>query len=460
MRALSYRSRVGLLVLALQSGACTQRHIGSTGETSAQATTEVEFGSTAGEPGTPTGGLASTALTVDPTTGLVGTAGSESTGVETTSGPGVSDCGEVMLASGRRFNCLNYTMIFGRQLAAADFSGDGIEDLAVLEFSEIPMDVDRVHMIFGGTSPTPGAGFPVDVPSATDGVLLAGDLDGDAAPDLVNAGYFSVHPLWNDGHGGFSDGASEPVVWLDKYTLADVGGLGRMALVGSMDDGEKPVIQVVGFDLERNFVVAPATAPVVTCYPEAIVAARLDADPFPDLVVAPYCDPPLDATPVHVYRGTETAEFELTEPGVLTGSAPGVLAAGDYDGDGDMDIVVGNQWIDNLMLLRGDGAGGFEPRPPIGMGALGTPNTLATGDLGAPADSIVMIVVDPNAPVNHVAVVREPLSDEPTIEVLRSDAIPYIGRGGLAVGDFNGDAADDIAYMLVDDTLVLLLSAP
>jgi hypothetical protein len=240
--------------------------------------------------------------------------------------------------------------------------------------------------------------------------------------------------------------------------MANVGATGQARIVGVTRD-DPPELRVIGFDAEHEPVVFPESAPVAECLIEATVAARLDGDEFPEIVAAPTCDPPLDVTPVRVYRGTPTAQFLLDEPGVPTGSDPGALAAGDFDGDGHTDIAVGNQWIDNVMALRGDGDGGLVVQTTTPTCALCMPLTLESARLGATGDSVIMTVFDANQSTALLAVILEPLG-VPAIEVIGTDPLMYIGPGGVAVGDFNGDGTDDVADIRDDDSLEMLLGVP
>ena len=60
------------------------------------------------------------------------------------------------------------------------------------------------------------------------------------------------------------------------------------------------------------------------------------------------------------------------------GSEPRALAAGDFDGDGDQDLVVANYDADTVSLLRGDGTGGLAAPVAFGVGL--HPVALAVGD--------------------------------------------------------------------------------
>jgi hypothetical protein len=45
------------------------------------------------------------------------------------------------------------------------------------------------------------------------------------------------------------------------------------------------------------------------------------------------------------------------------GKSPNDIATGDFNGDGNLDLVLANTETPNLTILLGDGKGGFEPSP-------------------------------------------------------------------------------------------------
>ena len=60
------------------------------------------------------------------------------------------------------------------------------------------------------------------------------------------------------------------------------------------------------------------------------------------------------------------------------GVNPHPIVAGDFTGDGHLDLVVGNRSTRDLTVLKGDGAGNFTPLPDVRLPD--DPIVLATGD--------------------------------------------------------------------------------
>ena len=103
-----------------------------------------------------------------------------------------------------------------------------------------------------------------------------------------------------------------------------------------------------------------------------------DADGWPDIYVAN------DATPNQLWMNRHDGTFE--DMGLLSGTAYNAagrpegsmgIASGDYDRDGDEDLVVTNIVGETFVLYENDGSGGFEDRrAAVGLAA---PTAMMTG---------------------------------------------------------------------------------
>ena len=94
-----------------------------------------------------------------------------------------------------------------------------------------------------------------------------------------------------------------------------------------------------------------------------VAVGDYDGDGWPDIYVAN------DATPNQLWMNRGDGTFE--DMGLLSGTAYNAagrpegsmgIASGDYDGDGDEDLVVTNLVGETFVLYENDGTGGFEDR--------------------------------------------------------------------------------------------------
>ncbi|MEM7202380.1 MAG: VCBS repeat-containing protein [Planctomycetota bacterium] len=126
-----------------------------------------------------------------------------------------------------------------------------------------------------------------------------------------------------------------------------------------------------------------------------VAVADLDADGWPDLVGT---DPRGNA--LVVLRSRSAQSFESTT--VPLEARPAGVAAGDFDGDGAIDVAVAMMQASRVELLRGDGDGGLTPGwllEPVAAG----PNELRAADIDG--DRLPDLVVT-NTLGNAITVLR------------------------------------------------------
>ncbi len=112
-----------------------------------------------------------------------------------------------------------------------------------------------------------------------------------------------------------------------------------------------------------------ATGPV----PLAVVAADVNGDGKPDLVVANS-----NGNTVSVLLGNGNGTFHAQET-LLAGAKPVALAVADVSGDSKPDIVVANDLSNTLSVLLGNGNGTFQAQQTFATGK--GPTSVAVGDV-------------------------------------------------------------------------------
>src|SRR5208337_523765 len=135
--------------------------------------------------------------------------------------------------------------------------------------------------------------------------------------------------------------------------------------------------------------------------------------------------------------------FMFNRADFATGTGPAVVAVGDFNGDGRMDVVTGNNdTVNTVSVLLGKGDGTFAAHVdyPVGGGVTG----LAVGDFNGDGKLDIAVVYGFNPA--KVAVLLG--NGDGTFKTFMPTTAGFQG-GSIAVGDFNGDGKLDVA---VSDT--------
>ncbi len=209
--------------------------------------------------------------------------------------------------------------------------------------------------------------------SAPQAIAVA-DFNGDGIPDLaiVNSSSDSVTILIGKGDGTFTASASpqtgsQPVA----IAVGDFNGDGIPDLATANEDSTDLTILLGNGD--GTFTVAPNTPPT-GAYPQSIVAGDFNRDGIEDLAV-------LNGDTVVLLLGNGDGTFTPSPYSPVTNSSPFGLVAGDFNGDGILDLVTCNHTNNgpgSLTLLLGNGDGSFTvvPGPTVGD----YPSQVVTGD--------------------------------------------------------------------------------
>jgi len=131
-----------------------------------------------------------------------------------------------------------------------------------------------------------------------------------------------------------------------------------------------------------------------------------------------------------------------SEPKFAVGRAPGYVLVEDFNGNGNLDMVVANEQGGDVSVLLGDGKGGFSPARCSPFPAGHNPNDLAVGDFNRDGRLDLAIA---NHETQHLTVLLgdgrggfAPAPNSPFTVAVR----PH--THGVATGDFNGDGNLDL----------------
>ncbi|MBK8979377.1 MAG: VCBS repeat-containing protein [Planctomycetes bacterium] len=226
----------------------------------------------------------------------------------------------------------------------ADFDADGWLDVVVTDFSRfVYLANDRRGRLEDRTL----ARLPVLSLGPSARCAAVGDVDGDGDPDLVAGGRrqrptLAYELLVNDGSGVFADETALRMPAEDDQVSAiefvDADGDGDLdLLVGFGGTTSGRAIEQLRNDGRGRFASTPLAMPDLPVRVTDLLAIDVDADSDPDLVVS------VSNQPDRLFLNQGGGSFvDVTAAWMpATSHDSRALAAGDFDGDGWQDVVVG-----------------------------------------------------------------------------------------------------------------------
>ncbi len=258
-------------------------------------------------------------------------------------------------------------------VAMGDFNPDGNRDLVTANSGD-----NTVTILLGdGSGGFTSAGSPVTVGSSPSSVAV-GDFNGDGTSDVVtaNSGDSTVTILRGDGSGGFTQFPGSPVAVGSSPSSVAVGDFdldGTSDLV-TANSGSNNVTILRGDGL-GGFTQFPGSPVAVEPGPRSVAVGDFNRDGKPDLVTAN-----LLSDNVTILRGDGSGGFTQFAGPTFVGLSPSSVAVGDFNRDGKLDLVTANSGDNTVTILWGNGSGAFN-RFDRSSDAVGlSPSSVAVGD--------------------------------------------------------------------------------
>jgi hypothetical protein len=344
------------------------------------------------------------------------------------------------------------------QPTLADWNGDGYRDVVAGVWGGLRLLPGRGDGTLGGAvGLDPGLSF-----------TTTGDFNGDGRPDLLRARDFSAGVALGNGDGTFQNWADSPHggVCPGPVVTGDLNGDGRLdAVVADSGDGYGCAgrwLRVLLGNGDGTF--QPERTYAAGIQPQTVLG-DFNGDGVLDLVAQVWrIDILFPGTPTGRYLGVwlGNGDGTLREASLLPVAYPiGSLAAGDFNTDGRLDLVLSDvgypTFQGNVRLYLGNGDGTLQA--PLRYDLATGPLSLAVADFNR--DGRLDLVLG-NWEFSYFGTTAVSVllgnGDGSFQEPLYYDADR--GRQWVAVGDFNGDGyADVVAVHSSSANVSVLLNA-
>jgi uncharacterized protein (TIGR03437 family) len=329
-------------------------------------------------------------------------------------------------------------------IVAADFDGDGLQDLASSNFGGVAV---RIQTAPGKYGPPVGSSAPL---SLSGGQPTVGDFDADGRNDLIMRGNSLVVVWLSIGGGRFQPVASRFSGPIGGLAVGDFDGDGASDLAVT-DVNTRSIAVRLG---RRDGTFGQAVSYAVLSMQD-VVAGDFNRDGRTDL--ATLARTSNETIGVAVLLGAGDGSFApplVSQPGSFVLTIPSLLVAADLNGDGNLDIAMQNDYsyrLDSCSVTVALGRGN---------GTMGTPedyrcgkNLVSAVDGNGSSQGMVIADFTGDGLVDIAALFAYnqgflhlyPGNADGTFQPAAVYNLGLERPSGIAGGDFTGDGRRDIA---------------
>jgi len=325
--------------------------------------------------------------------------------------------------------------VTGTLIATGDFNHDGKADLLVASFGSTTLSV-----FLGKGDGTFQPAVSTNIGASLVSIVVA-DLNGDAKPDVVGiVSGTAVLVLLGRGDGTFAGGVTYPVLTnsVNIATVGDFNGDGKPDIAIAAESGTSspgPVGVLLGIG-DGTF--QPAITSTGVSSPVAIVAGDFNGDGKLDLAIS-------DSATGETFTllGAGNGSFQTPSAPV---PAAGVLAVADLNADGKLDLVIGGNPFVQVFLGNGDGT--FANKDSYLAGEILGVQSIVIADFNLDAKPDV-------ATANTILLGNGDGSFQGNAAI--SFGNNNSSLGSAVAGDFNRDGSADIAVISSNQSAVNIL---
>jgi hypothetical protein len=264
--------------------------------------------------------------------------------------------------------------------------------------------------------------------------VISADFNGDGIPDLATTNYAvskNISILLGTGTGTFGTATNFTVSSGQPAGLihTDFNSDGKVDLA-VIDNTNSSVISLLGTGT-GSFTIVGSFSVTTNGYPDYLTCGDFNNDGKADLATADY-----NTDNISVLLGTGTGSFGTASSYTFaTGTGPTRIICGDFNGDGNTDLISSN-YTSNLSLLIGTGTGSFVA--PVNFGTI-SGYAIVSGDFNQ--DGKLDLALPYGANVSILIGIGNGSFGAAT-------NFPVAGANGInemIKGDFNGDGKVDLA---------------
>ncbi len=314
-------------------------------------------------------------------------------------------------------------------VAIGDFNHDGFQDVAVVNAAS-----STVSVFLGSGAGTFSLNSSFATGSSPQSIVVS-DFNSDGVPDLAVSSADGIGIFLGSGAGTFNIVGSYPAnVGPAGIAVGDFNkdGLPDIVVANSENTNVSVLLGMGngGFQPTLNLPTSNANQTGTN----AVAVGDFNGDGNPDFAA-------IDSTSglVYLFFGNGAGAFQA--PVALSvGTNPADIAAADLNGDGIADLAIPDSLNSQLYILIGNGNGTFQAPVPYATGNL--PSGVAIGDFNGDGKPDIAVVNGEDATVG-IYINTGNGTFQPAV------LYPPTNPGGflvqVAIGEFNGDGAPDLA---------------